>query len=641
MGDAPYGFGPFLLDRIGYRVLRGNETLALPPQLLDLLLYLVERAGQLVTKDALLQALWPNLNVTDNALTQAVSELRLAIGDDSRTPRYIKTVARRGYRFIAPVRQLAETGSANLVADGPGPAIHDLRTVAVLDFVNVTGDPTFAWLATGIAETVTADLRALGRFRVIDRSRVIDASRRTNGELVDMADDLRASLFVLGSFQRTDERIRITARLVDVVAGDALTDVKVDGLLSEIFVLQDQIVDRFSHALGLGPTRLGTRRPVRETPSLEAYRALTEGWLKVESLEIDELRRAREDFSQALAFDARYALAYAGLASAEFALYETTRFDHEPGDRLLTDAMVHARRAIELDDGLAEGHATLAMILLRQWRTDEAAASARRAVTFEPQHWRHLFRLCLASWGAERLDAAARTLALYPEFGFAHYLVAMVYVARGELMQADSLLLQGVEIQNRQMRRQERFPALGLHWLRGLVRLAQGDIVDALAAFDRELSLADTNRLYGREYVTAALQGRGFALVEAGRWSDAVESFQRALGLHARSVRAQLGLAQALRGLGKDVEADRVLVEADQAVITLAERRPIESVTARAQLLASRSQGDEALQILERLLVEAPLGSAGWTLPIEPLFHSLHGRDEFRNLLTRLADRAR
>ena len=98
MGNMAYQFGPFLIDPVAYRVLRGNETLELTPRVMDLLLILIARPGMLVTKDALLEALWPNVNVTDNALTQAVSELRHAIGDNSRTPRYIQTVARRGYR---------------------------------------------------------------------------------------------------------------------------------------------------------------------------------------------------------------------------------------------------------------------------------------------------------------------------------------------------------------------------------------------------------------------------------------------------------------------------------------------------------------------------------------------------------------
>ena len=98
-----YRFGPFLADRVRYRVLRGTEALDVTPKLLDLLFHLLDNAGALITKEQLLDALWPNANVTDNALAQAVSELRDALGDDAGAPQFIKTVARRGYRFVAPV----------------------------------------------------------------------------------------------------------------------------------------------------------------------------------------------------------------------------------------------------------------------------------------------------------------------------------------------------------------------------------------------------------------------------------------------------------------------------------------------------------------------------------------------------------
>src|SRR5205085_9457532 len=104
---AAYRFGPFVVDRAAYRVLEDGRPLELTPKLLDLLLHLIEHAGNLVTKEALLEALWPDANVTDNALAQAVSELRQVLGDEAGDPRYIKTVARRGYRFVAPVETVA------------------------------------------------------------------------------------------------------------------------------------------------------------------------------------------------------------------------------------------------------------------------------------------------------------------------------------------------------------------------------------------------------------------------------------------------------------------------------------------------------------------------------------------------------
>jgi len=135
--------------------------------------------------------------------------------------------------------------------------------------------------------------------------------------------------------------------------------------------------------------------------------------------------------------------------------------------------------------------------------------------------------------------------------------MAMVYVARGQLAQADTVLLQGASVQDRQIRRHDRFPALGLHWLRGLVRLAQDDMPDALAEFDRELQLADPHRLYGREYAMEALQGRGFALLRAGRHQDAAEAFERSLELYPACTQSHLGLAHARRGQGRHASAER------------------------------------------------------------------------------------
>src|SRR5438093_7050354 len=106
MPGASYRFGPFVADRRGYRVLRGADQLDLTPKLLDLLFYLLDHAGDLVTKEALLDELWPGANVTDNALAQAVSELRDALGDEPSAPQFIKTIGRRGERFIGEVKSV-------------------------------------------------------------------------------------------------------------------------------------------------------------------------------------------------------------------------------------------------------------------------------------------------------------------------------------------------------------------------------------------------------------------------------------------------------------------------------------------------------------------------------------------------------
>ena len=294
--------------------MREGRPVALTPKLFDLLLYLLDRPAQVVTKEELLDALWPSANVTENALTQAVSELRQALGDPAGSPRYIKTIARRGYRFIATVENVEY--AATLSTEGPD-------AIAVLDFINLTGESEHAWVAVGIAETVTADLRALGTLKVVERWRVVEAGRRTDGTAPQIAAALGVKLVLVGSFQRYGDSIRIVARVVDATAGEAVADAKVDGPFERIFDLQDQIVVTLSKELGPASGRpAGKSLGARETASLPAYRSFMEGWLRLESLDVRELKPARADFERAVSLDPRYALAYTGLSSAEFALYK-------------------------------------------------------------------------------------------------------------------------------------------------------------------------------------------------------------------------------------------------------------------------------------------------------------------------------
>ena len=641
MAGPDYQFGPFLVDRTRYRVVRGGGIVELTPKLLDLLLYLLDNSGALVTKEQLLDALWPGANVTDNALAQAVSELRQALGDDAGTPQFIKTVARRGYRFIAPVARVDSTPAErdrtpSVAADNAGE-----QAIAVMDFTNVTSEPDFAWLSAGIAETVTGDLRALGRFRVVDRGRVMEAIRRTKGSLQEISADLDAPLAVVGSYQRHGDRIRITARVVDVRSGEALADAKVDGLLADIFDLQDRVVAQFSKDLGIGTQAVAPEGGSRETSSLEAYRAFTEGWLHLESLDIRQTPLAAANFERAIKVDPRYALAYTGLASAQLAAYEETRSENAPAHELLKSAIVHARRAVMLEDTLAEAHATLAFVLVSAWETKEAVQSARRAVALEPTNWRHFFRLGHASWGDERLRAAANTLSLYPDFAFAHFQTAMVHVARGHLREAETVLRQGAAVQDRQIGRGDRYPALGLHWLLGFVRLAQDDVEEALREFDREQQLAEPHRLYSREYKTSSLCGRGAGLLRAGRPQEAAECFRRALRFYPEHAQSNLGLSVALRAMGSAEAAEAAWRDARSVLDTLAVTRPIEAAVVRSQVLAVEGKPQEANAVLCKALDDAPPGFAAWTLPVEPLLLQVAGPETLTGALQRLSERAR
>src|SRR3954467_1846257 len=511
---ASYRFGPFIVDASSYRLMPGSDVIPLSPKIIDLLLYLLPPQSALVGKDELFSALWPDVAVTDNALTQAVSELRQALGDDSSNPTYIQTVARRGYRFIAAVEPLLPTqplvaSSQEPATEAPPPAI------AVLDFTNVSTDKEFAWLSSGIAETVTNDLRAAGTHRIIDRVRVVEAVRRVGSDLAALRKDLHLDLAVVGSFQRAGDRLRVTARIVDAGSGEAHAEAKADGKLEQVFELQDQIVAQFAETLGPDRSEPSTaRRAYRETSSLEAYQAFTEGRVRLESLDASLVGGAIADFERAIVLDPRYALAHVGLANARFWQYEMSRARSQPDAALLARAIDHVRRAIELERNLAEAHATMAFLLVSAGRFSEALPAARRAVALEPGYWGNQFRLAHAEWGEDRLRTLARAVELYPDFPFAHFEWAMVHIARGALERAESVLREGTIVQDRQAHLKQRYPARGLHWLLGLVRLAQGDAEEARAEFDREVAVGPS-QLYAAEFAMNAYDGAGFVSLQA------------------------------------------------------------------------------------------------------------------------------
>jgi DNA-binding winged helix-turn-helix (wHTH) protein len=490
-----YRFGPFTLDAGSFALHRGDTALPLPPKLLDLLRYLVARPAALVSKEELFQSLWPDVVVTENALTQAVSDLRQALGDDRSSPTYIQTVAKRGYRFVARVE--------------------------------VTGNDS-------------------------------------------------------------------------------------------------------------APAR---RR--RETSSLDAHRALAEGRLQLESLDASEVAVAIENFTRALDLDPSLSGAYVGLANAHFWMYEMSRHRDHRDAALLSLAIEQAECAVALDGELGEAHATLAYLLAGANRCEEARAAAQRAIALEPGYWGHYFRLGNAMWGGERLAALRQCLDLYPDFPFAYFQMAMVHVARNTLELADQALRQGSAAQEGRPDLRKRFPANGLHWMRGLICLRRGDAHGAVAEFGLEID-SGRHQLYATEYAIAAINAHGFALLHDGEPALAREMFQRALELSDDQTRARLGLTQALLGLNAAAEANRELARVHGQIADLQRANcPVDAAIMRAGELVVRGRLDDAIQTLSRLLADTPPGSAGWSIPIEPLFAPLRRLPAFETLLATLSARAR
>ena len=571
-----------------------------------------------------------------------MSDLRQALGDNTASPQFVQTVPRRGYRFVAAVE----------VVEAPAPAPTPMRAatatagerrgprvIAVMDFTNVTSDPQVAWLASGIAETVTNDLRAIEDLTVLDRAFV------TGGAAASDAAGRSAvtpDLIIVGSYQRSGDQLRITARVVDVATREAVVHAKADGAIEDVFDLQDAIVTQLGAGLRLRISPAAQARiSTRETSSLEAYRALTLGRLKLEALDPDQIPAAIADFEKALGLDSRYALAHVGLAHARFWVFQASRARTQPDRAALAAAITHAQRAIDLQPDLAEAHSALGFFLASADRGPEAVAAGRRAVEIEPGNWRHQFRLGMAAWGDERLRWLDAVVAQFPMLAYAYFGMAMVHVARGTPSLAEGVLQSGLAFADRPDAASDRFPASGLHWLRGAIRHAAGDAATAKSEFERELQ-APGSRLYAPEYARDACEALGYMCLEAGDANGAAALFDRGLQHFPDHARSLVGLAAACRQIGATDRAKTAAAHADRAIEGLsAAGRTTEAAVSRAASHAMRLELDTAVEILRQLLSTSPAGSAGWIIPIEPAFRALRAHPGAEGLTRQLAERAR
>jgi len=384
----------------------------------------------------------------------------------------------------------------------------------------------------------------------------------------------------------------------------------------------------------------GTRAGVRETSNAAAHDALLQGRRRLERMDLAEIPAAIEDFERAAALDPRYALPHVGLAHARFWLFEATRIRNCRDKALLTAAIADAHRATDLDPDLPEAYAALAWLLTAAGRGPEAVAAGRRAVALEPANWRNHCRLALAAWGSESVASWTHVLDLHPDFAFARCGVAMVAIAKGELDAAEAALRLGAATQDRVVSIDARFPTRGAHWLLGLVRLNRGDVHEAIAEFRRERQ-AGGDDVYATEFIVNALDGEGFSQLSTGAIDASSAAFSEALTLAPDHGRSLLGLAAVHVRAGRTSPRGEALARAHHAIGELrADGRSADAELLLASAHVIEGRRERALDTLERLLATAPAGSAGWTIPVEPLLAPAAESPEFAKVLFRLAHRA-
>jgi DNA-binding winged helix-turn-helix (wHTH) protein len=376
-----------------------------------------------------------------------------------------------------------------------------------------------------------------------------------------------------------------------------------------------ETVPRRGYRFGVVVERETRRETDRELDALLApHRAFIEGRAALETLEVHKVARARQVFETALSAMPDHPSPHIGLANACAMQFEMTRADPAPDIDALATGVRHAREACRLDPESGEAWATLGFVLDRMGQSIDAAAAARRAAALEPDNWRHHFRLSFVSWGDERLRSAHRTLALLPGFPLAHYLAATVHVARQALGEAERELTAGL----RTAGRQARFNAVALHWLAGLVLFARGDEAEAVTEFEMELGAEHAGHLYARECCANTWYAIGALRWHQGRLDEARFAFQQAISRVAGHAMAQVGLAAASGRLTVDAEAADAM---GRGVSDGSDVRAFDAAMVRAARLQMGGSIAQAANVVERALDSAPGGSAGWILPVEPLFH--------------------
>lgn len=344
-----YEFGEFRLDREARILVQGGKIVPVTPKAIQILLTLVERPGQVVAKDDLIKAVWPDTFVEESNLTSNISILRKQLGIHPQGGEYIETIPKRGYRFIATVTQIGDEAKNGAVTSEQKrtssrrvvlgiatglcvllllalllersrirlPAFDTpphIEALAVLPLANLSGDPAQEYFADGMTEALTADLAQIGALKVISRTSVMQY-KNTKKPLPEIARELKVDAVVSGSVLRSNQRVRITAELIYAPTDRHLWARTYERNLDNILDLQNEVVRAIAGEIRAKVTpqeqgRLARNRAVNR----DAYEAYLKGRYYGNQFTEDSLSKSIEYFEQAIKLDPGYAAAY-GVAS--------------------------------------------------------------------------------------------------------------------------------------------------------------------------------------------------------------------------------------------------------------------------------------------------------------------------------------
>ena len=442
-----YKFDAFCVDSGKRLLLRDDEIIALTPKVFETLLYLVNHNGKVLEKDELMSAIWPDTIVEENNLNKNISVLRQVLGEKPGAHRFIVTVPGKGYKFVADVRTISvekipETSDSKprregrsskrsaFAAAGVIAALaiavlafgysyfnnqRQIDSIAVMPFVNESGNPELEYLSDGLTGNLIESLSKVPDLQVKALSTVV-RYKGANSDARRIGQELNVEAVLFGHLIETGEDLTLQVELVDSRNGNTLWRQTYQKKVSGLVVLQSELARDLVHELTV-PITDKTREKLakHDTENADAKLLYLEGVFHARKLTEPDIKKAIELFSQAILKDPEYARAYAAIANAHRSL--TLCCDGHPSE--LAQARDAARKAVELDDELAEGHSALAAVIYSyDWNWAEAEKEFRRALELDPNsslsHWQYADFLLRMGRPKEHNEQGMRALELEP-----------------------------------------------------------------------------------------------------------------------------------------------------------------------------------------------------------------------------------
>ena len=604
-----YEFGAFCLDPAEHTLLRDGQPIPLRPKVYDLLVVLVENRGHLVDKEQLMSSVWAEEFVEEGNINKNISMLRQALGESGGGTKFIETVPKRGYRFVAEVREVNNNRQAELLTQAAARPTHEhqpprenheqslplppplqaqakrfnkhwialvgvpllvlaaivyvvltrqrsrsatpaVRSIVVLPFQNLSGDASQDYLVDGVTDALIGDLAQIGALRVISRTSAMHY-KGTNKSLPEIAKELNVDAVVEGTVQRSGERVHVRAQLIHAASDSHLWAADYDRDSRDILDLQSEVARAIASEVSIKITPAEQRLLV---PKRTIARAAIDNYLQGRYFwnrrTEEDMRKAIGYFEAAISADANYAQAYAGLADSYNQL-GTVMIGVMPPSEARRTGEIAARKGLEIDNEVAEAHAALAYENFFNWNWASAEEEFKRSIQLNPNYASAHSHFALYLVARERIDEAVaetnRAQELDP-------LSLSISASRG-------FLLMNARRYEEAIAQQRRVIAIDpnhyqANWYLGLTYLADGQIDQAIATSEKAVAVS------GR--APAALGVMGLAYGVAGRKHEANQVLNELLQLQKKRYVTPMALCYVYIGLGNNDQAFAFLEKAYQ-----------------------------------------------------------------------------